>query len=230
MIGIILPFCKKQEKPDREGNRDRFFKGQQFNEELRCFFRKHWITILHIFGIAILLIIVEAFVLLGFSQFSAVIKESLLFSMIYVAIVIGFTIYVHKIFLKLFAHFMDIYIFTNSRIVDHRKTVILHDSEEMLDIMKIQDIQMFQNGLLQNLLGYGEIVVTLSSSKASRKISYVPNVNFHYRCLTRIKREAALIYENSRGRNGSLELSYLANKASEIEKAVSNVVNSTDGR
>lgn len=232
MIGIILPFGRKEKKPEKEGNRDKFFKGQQYNEEVVCFFRKHWITILPIIGMAVLLVLAETGLILGFSFLSPFLRESNLFVSIYVALVIGFTIYLHKIFLRFFAHFMDIYIFTNLRIIDHRKTVILSDSEEMLDIVKIQDIQMSQDGLFRNILGYGDLVVTLSSSKASRRISYVPNVNFHYRCLNRIKRTASDTYNSERAHSGvdkSLPKSSLLEESSAIENAVNSIVNSDGG-
>jgi len=223
MIGLISP---------KEGNRDRFFKGQQYNEEVICFFRKHWVTVLPTIGMAVLLVLAELALIMGFPFLSPILRESGLFVSIYVALVIGFTIYLHKMFLKLFAHFMDIYIFTNLRVIDHQKTVILRDSEEMLDMFKIQDIQMSQDGLFRNILGYGDLVVTLSSSKASRRISYVPNVNFHYRCLTRIKRDASS-YNGDRAHSGvdkSSPETPLLEESAAVENAVNSIVNSEADR
>ncbi|MBT3864799.1 hypothetical protein HOE67_02885 [Candidatus Peregrinibacteria bacterium] len=191
----------EQPKNPTQGNRDKYFKGQQFNEELICFFRKHWVTVLPHIAMGLLLGIIELGFILGFTKVSPFLKESTFFALVYVAVVILLTVYLHKTFFRIFGHFMDTYMFTNSRIIDHKKTVILHNSHEMLDVVKIQDIQKSQDGFWRNLLRYGDLVITLSSSKASKSLSYVPNVNFHYRCLSRTKRDAALRYNHLRSQN-----------------------------
>jgi len=187
---VKLQILTMTENDLQRGDRDKYFKGQQANEELVCFFRKHWVTVLPHIVMGLLVGLIEIGFLLGFSKVSPVLKESAFFEFVFVGVVVLLTVYLHKTFFRLFAHFMDTYVFTNTRIVDHRRTLIMMNDHEAMDVLKIQDIQKRQDGFWKNLLSYGELVVTLSSDKSSKKIRYVPNVNFHYRCLARIKRDA----------------------------------------
>jgi len=174
------------------GNRDRLFKGQQAQEEVVCFFRKHWVTMLPcVLGI-IVLMTVETMFFLAFVKFKNLFIENASMSILLVGVMILTTAYVHKSFMHLFRHFMETVIFTNSRVIEHRKSLFIHDSQEILDLVKVQDVRKSQEGIVRNLLRYGDLTITLSSSEASKLISFVPNVNFHLRCLGRIKRDAFL--------------------------------------
>lgn len=175
-----------------DGNKDRYFKGQQSNENLVCFFRQHFMHLLPDFGFSFLIIGAEIAFIFGFSKLAAFVREDVTFGVLYVFAVLVCTIYMHKFFLKLFTHFMHVYIFTNLRVIEHNKALVLRDDHETLDAVKIQDIQKFQDGLVRNFLGYGDLLITLSSSKATKFLKYVPNINFHYRCLSNIKKDSFL--------------------------------------
>lgn len=203
MIGLILPIrqrkrtAKAEQKatlklPDTDGNRDKHFKGQQTREEVICFCRKHWIAVLPHIGFWALLTLIESVFILSFGKFAGLVKGNVGIGILYVGVLVLMTIYLHKIFLRLFAHFLNIVIFTDSRVIVHNKTLFLQDSHEVLDIDKIQDVKKSQDGIFKNLLRYGELVITLASNNASRLLPYVPNVNFHFRCLSRIKKDTDL--------------------------------------
>lgn len=174
----------------KEGNKDKWFKGQHENEELICFFRRHWVTVLPQIGFLCLFVLLETTFVLGFPMIKTLIKGNTTISLLYIGIIVGATIYLHNFFLELFRHFMSTVIFTDARIIENRKSIFLHDSSEILDLIKVQDVRKSQEGILKNLLRYGDMTITLSSSEASKLIKYVPNVNFHSRCLAKIKREA----------------------------------------
>lgn len=174
----------------KESNKDKWFKGQHENEELICFFRRHWVTVLPRIGFLCLFVLIETAFILGFPLIKTLIKGNTAISLLYIGIIIAATIYLHKIFLEFFRHFMSTVIFTNTRIIEIRKSIFLHDSSEILDLVKVQDVRKSQEGIFRNLLRYGDMTITLSSSEASKLVKYVPNVNFHARCLAKIKREA----------------------------------------
>jgi len=199
MIGVILPFSRAKknmgqatENQESRGNRDRYFKGQQVNEELVCFFRRHWMTVLYHFAFLILFASLEAVFIISFMKINGLIKANTALELLFIGIVILFIVYLHKIYAGLIDHFMNTVILTNSRVIEHKKSLFLHDSHEILDIVKIQDIKKSQDGILKNVLRYGELTITLSSSDATKLIKHVPNVNFHFRCLGRLKRDAFL--------------------------------------
>lgn len=171
-------------------NKDKYFKGQQSNEELVCFFRKHFTHLFPNFGFFFLIIGIELAFAFWITKLADFISSDIIYGILYVFAVATFTVYMHKYFLRLFSHFMHVCIFTNLRVIEHDKSLILHDDHETLDVAKIQDIQKFQDGLIRNFLGYGDLLVTLSSSKATKFFKHVPNINFHYRCLSGIKRDS----------------------------------------
>jgi len=202
MIGLILPIGTKKraararsnalERAGLEGSRDKHFKGQQANEEIICFFRKHWIASLPHIGLWALLTFIESVFILSFGKISGIVGGNVLVGLMYVGVAVLMTIYLHKVFLRLFAYFLNVVVFTDSRVIVHTKTLFLQDSHEVLDVTKIQDVKKIQDGILKNLLHYGELTITLAADKASRLLPSVPNVNFHFRCLSRIKRDADL--------------------------------------
>jgi hypothetical protein len=232
MIGLILPFVKAPKKMvEKEGSRDKYFKGQQQNEELICFFRKHWLTALTHIGFMALFVLIEVIFFVNFSRIVGLIRGNSAIELLYVGVVILATVYMHKIFARMFGYFMNTVVFTNSRIIEHRKTLFLKDSHEVLDIMKIQDVRKSQDGIVKNLLKYGDLLVTLSSDQASKLFNYVPNVNFHFRCLSRAKRDAflhgriqRLRDEHAEGRISGEKAVELVNlEAEETEKHVQKV-------
>lgn len=188
----ILPFLKAPKNGDqqREGNRDLYFKGQQVNEDLVCFFRKHWTMILPSFGfLALYDLLVLSFILI-FPKIGEIVKNNFGLGILYFGLVILSTIYLHKIFAGIFSYFLNIVVFTNTRVIEHKKTLFLEDTHEYLDIVKIQDVRKYQNGFLENFLQYGGLLIVLSSSQSTKPLNHVPNVNFHFRCLARLKKDA----------------------------------------
>jgi hypothetical protein len=188
----ILPFLKapKIDNRHRDGHRDEYFKGQQANEELVCFFRKHWSVVVPQIGVWALYNLLVLSLVLLFPKVGEIVKNNLGLGFLYFGLVVLSTIYLHKIFAKIFAYFLNIVVFTNTRVIEHKKTLFLEDSHEFLDIIKVQDVRKYQNGFLENFLQYGGLLIVLSSSQAAKSLNHVPNVNFHFRCLARLKKDA----------------------------------------
>jgi len=174
------------------GNVDKLFKGQQAQEEVICFFRKHWITALPTFIGLFVFIFVEIIFFINFHFFRNLFIYNTSMSLLLVGVMMLATAHFHKVFMRLFKHFMVVVIFTNSRVIEYKKSLFVHDSQEILDLIKIQDVKKSQEGVIRNFLKYGDLKITLSSSEASKLITFVPNVNFHLRCLGRIRRDAFL--------------------------------------
>lgn len=227
----ILPFLKapKNEDQQRDGNRDRYFKGQQVSEELICFFRKHWTVIVPSLGfLALYNLLVLSFILI-FPKIGEIVKNNFGLGVLYFGLVILSIVYLHKIFAKILSYFLNIVAFTNTRVIEHKKTLFLEDTHEYLDVVKIQDVRKYQNGFLENFLQYGELLIILSSSQSTKPLNHVPNVNFHFRCLARLKKDA---FFTDRIRNpeglGSREENYLPvsetkNTESAVQRILENV-------
>jgi hypothetical protein len=116
--------------------------------------------------------------------------------------------YVHRFFVHIYNYFLDVVIITNYRIVDLNKTIILRDTKEVIDLAKIQDVLKKQDGLIRNVLNYGKLTITLSSSSIIKTLHFVPNPDFHFRVINRKKRDYIHQKQYDRRRGSGLEQGY----------------------
>lgn len=170
-------------------NSDRHFKGQLKDEEVLAFCRKHWVCILPHLGIIVFMwpvILIYAFFVAPFFLDLFGKTGYQIFSLILVA---GLTFALHRVFLRIFNYYLNIFIITNLRIVDLKKTVFFEDSKNAIDIKEIQDCTVNRSGLLQTVLNYGEIQILLSSVTEPIVMKYMPNPDYHFRKINKTKRE-----------------------------------------
>ncbi|MFA6917923.1 MAG: PH domain-containing protein [Candidatus Gracilibacteria bacterium] len=168
-------------------NQDKYFKGQQENEEFICFFRHHWVTLLQEFMYFIVFMAVVVLVISYINTIKSVMQNNAELKAFFV---IGFalgTAYLHKFFMRMFTHFVNIGIITDMRIIDCKKTLFFRDTVEAIDMINIQDIEQKGEGLLPNILGYGDINIYLTASNSVKIFRRVTNAKFHFRCISRQK-------------------------------------------
>ena len=169
-------------------NKDLHFKGQYVDENVVAFFRAHWISLLP--DIAFQLFIVVAPVVL-FIYFPREITDFVQTTLGQIVLLLGIllmTYFIHNFFIKIINHFLSSIIITNLRIVENQKTIFIKDFQISLDLKMVQDVKKEQNGIPENLLNFGELIFMMSSSDV-RKIQFVPNPNFHFRLVNRVKME-----------------------------------------
>lgn len=169
------------------GNKDLHFKAQQANEVFICFFRHHWISLLKEFVYFAIFLVIITLVLLKTTEIQKIIHDSRELRFLFITGFLVGTVYIHRFFMKLFNHYLSVSIITDRRIIDHQKTLFFTDTMDAIDMNQIQNIERVGEGLLPNLLKYGDIKVYLSSSAAFRTLACVPNDKFHFRCITRQK-------------------------------------------
>jgi len=170
-------------------NKDKYFKGQTSDENLILFFRKHWIVLLPgIFVFIAVCALVVAFVMIMFSigikNFSPAGRDFII-----IASLSAFLAYIHWFFMRMFEHFLTVCILTDNRILALSKTIYTSDLKETAGLGTIQDIKKQQDGIARNLLNYGDIIITFSSSSAVMILSNVPNVEFHFRAIVRARED-----------------------------------------
>ena len=181
---------KEKTEKIKSGNTDKHFKGQLETEVVECFFRKHWIVIIKDFAGFTLFIFSMLFVAYNYrTVYNFFHQDSLMISILSLFLILIFTVYLHKFFLRFFRYFLDIVIFTNYRIVILDKSLYLRNTKEAIDLSQIQDIEKEQVGVVPNLLRYGTLVIVLSASSSIKKIPFVPNADFHFRKINKMKRE-----------------------------------------
>jgi hypothetical protein len=187
---------------------DFHFKGQLEEEELECFYRHHWIILmapLMLYGV--FLVFFTLFLI--FMEGNPIVdKNAAIFEILLIMGFLFSTYYVHRFFIHIYNYFLDVVIITNYRIVDLNKTIILRDTKEVIDLAKIQDVLKKQDGLIRNILSYGKLTITLSSSSVIKTLHFVPNPDFHFRVINRKKRDYIQHKQYQRRRNAGLEPMY----------------------
>jgi hypothetical protein len=169
-------------------NKDLHFKGQHSDEVVIAFFRSHWITLVPLFIIYTFFMATTLILLMSFANqiiyfFSTSIGKIALILCIFLL-----TYFIHHFFIRLINHFLSYVIITNLRIVEIQKIIFVKDLQFSHNLKMIQDIEKEQNGLLKNILSFGELIIKMSSSEI-RTLSFVPNPNFHFRLLNRLRLE-----------------------------------------
>lgn len=168
-------------------NTNRNFKGQQKNEVVLCFCRKHWIVLVPHFIGALLIAV-------GLTFF---ISSSFFWSPVVIA---GLTYYLHYFFVRFFNYYLKIVIVTNFRVIHLDQTLYFHRNRDSIDLPEIQDIVIQQNGIIKTLFNYGEIIITLSSAHASKTLACVPNPEYYFRKINKTKRDYITIRRVEKGK------------------------------
>jgi len=171
-------------------NTNRNFRGQQKNEAVLCFCRKHWIVLLPYF---LNLVFVLAAVGILF-YIRSYIGENIFYVISTVAI-IGGTYFIHSFFIHFLNYYLRILIVTNFRVIELNQTLYFNKTGDSIDLREIQDIEVHQEGVLKTIFNYGEVVIALSSAGTSKTIRYIPNPQYHFSKINKTKRE----YISSKG-------------------------------
>ncbi len=168
-------------------NQDQYFKGQHKNEELVCFFRHHWVTLARDMLYFTIFITVLLLTLSQIDTIKNIVRENRELKMLFFIAFILSTAYMHYFFIKMMNYFVNIGIITDMRIIDHHKTLFFIDSFDSIDMAQIQNIEKIQEGILPNLLQFGDIKLFLSASDTIKTFKNIPNPRFHFRCIYRQK-------------------------------------------
>lgn len=163
------------------------FRGQMEGEKVITFSRKHWVALLpDILPFALFVgIIITMF--LEFSEIKIANASEPLFQLLVIMSLVAVGVVIHRFFLHIIKFFLSVTIFTNYRIVEMKKTLFLHDIKESLYYNEIQDVEYEQNGFFKNILKLGTICITLGGGNDSKKLTQIPNPDFHFRLVSKLK-------------------------------------------
>lgn len=175
--------------PQLLDNTNRHFKGQQKNETVHCFCRKHWIVIfpylLGFVAVAILTLSLLFFWADDLARQLAPPTYRITMGILILALTFG----LHRFFTKLLNYYLQIIIITNFRVIVLEQTLFFTSNRDSIDLPEIQDIVVRRDGILKTLLNYGEIIITLSSAHATKVLYCVPNPEYHFQKINKTKRE-----------------------------------------
>jgi hypothetical protein len=180
-------------------NKDKYFKGQQSDETLNCFFRHHWIVLLKDLLYFAIILFIEIYTISNIDNIQNLIRGNPEMKLFFITGTIILTYFFHRFFLHLFNYYVNIGIITDKRIVDHKKTLFFTDTMDAIDLANIQDIERIAEGFLPSILKFGDIKIYLNASQTVKTLHGVPNDKFHFRCINREKEKRQLSLREQSG-------------------------------
>mgnify|MGYP001578027641 CR=1 FL=1 len=173
---------------------DRNFTGQQSNEEIVLCNRKHPIVLFSptIGFLAITIIFVLALIGLneiGSASNSIFESGSLLNRILLLFLFAGYTYSFHRFFNIIFNYYLQVTILTSFRVILVKKTIFFSNNKDTVDLHKIQDLKISQDGFFSTLLDYGTLTLELSAIHETKVVSYLPRPDEWFRIINSAKRD-----------------------------------------
>lgn len=171
-------------------NINRNFKGQQPNETVHSFCRKHWVVLIpYLMGLAVIVAII---VISLFSPYLGVLKDFVtepVYDLLVSIGIIGVTYFHHYFFLRIFDYYLRTFIITDYRVVQLNQTLYFHDSRDSIDLQEIQNLEFHQDGIFKTIFNYGELTITVSSGDEPKTFRHLPHPEYHFRKINKTKRD-----------------------------------------
>jgi membrane protein YdbS with pleckstrin-like domain len=158
------------------------FQGQDPHEHFQFYFRQHWMRMLWPAFRALLgtLGIVAIALALAWSGVSTTSGR-----MVTIVLMMFFLVIVQLQFLERFyRYFLFMVIITDQKIHRIKKTLFSRDDHQMISLWALQELQKSQRGPIQNLLGFGTIV--LEAQDTQIRLHFVPDITKHYGVLLKL--------------------------------------------
>jgi len=163
------------------------FQGKDQEEQFQFYYHQHWIRLF--WPIVRLLfwnvLIIGSCVLMFTSvQFADPLTRHSILTLLTI-----FFLLAHFEFLMRFYHYLlYVIVVTDKRVHRIKKTLLTLDDHESTDLWVLQDIDKRQHGLIQNLLGFGSII--LEAQDTQIRIHFTPRIAEKYTLFTRVREQA----------------------------------------
>lgn len=158
------------------------FPGQMEGEVVEFFTPRHMVVLVPL--ISILILFIFGLVVLDFLWIAILPPVYMSWLIFFNSVFLIFI--VHVFFLRCVNSMMNIMIVTNFRVLRVKSTVFLHRERNVLHMKNIQDIEMYQSGILPRLFDYGHIVITSASGEYELNFYYTPHTQKVYNILNHI--------------------------------------------
>ncbi len=163
------------------------FQGQDPQEVFSFYFRQHWIRMA--WPSTRMLLWTAALLLFGYFLFFFIgVEDAFLRHSMLVVFVIIVAITQWEFMMRFYMRFLYVIIVTDRKIHRIKKTLFSIDDHQCLDLATIQDLHKKQHGLVQNLFGYGSLI--LEAQDTELRIHFVPKINAIYNRLLQARTDA----------------------------------------
>ncbi len=163
------------------------FQGRDVHEQFQFYFRQHWIRLLGPFSSMIFWSAVLAgsgYVIFGILQ----VPEWQSRHGILIALFAIFAIVQLNFLLRFYTYFLSIFVITDRRVHRIKKTLLSFDDHQSMDLWNFQEIHKSQHGPIQNLLGFGTLV--LEAQDTQMRMHFVPRIARIYGRISHLRERA----------------------------------------
>lgn len=165
------------------------FQGKHSGEHFQFQFHQHWIRLL--WPIVKMLIWNSIIFGLGYSVFFMSLstdiwtRRTILF-----LLTLFFVISQFELLVKVYRYLLYVVVVTDKKLHRIKKTLVMTDDHLSVDLWMAQDIQKCQFGILQNILGFGSVIVEVQETIL--RLHYVPNVSKKYEKILFLREKARM--------------------------------------
>ncbi len=163
------------------------FQAKDQGETYQFYYHQHWIRLFWpIFRLIIWNVLIMGTGIIMFA--SGMFIETLTRHTILI-ILTTFLLLAHSEFLIRFYHYLlYVIVVTDKRIHRIKKKLLTMDDHESTDLWVLQDINKKQHGIIQNILGYGSLILQAQDTEV--RIHFTPRISARYEALTRLREQA----------------------------------------
>lgn len=105
---------------------------------------------------------------------------------------------IHITFLmRFYTYFLYLVVITDRRVHRIKKTLFSIDDHQIIDLATFQDIHKWQHGIVQNLFGFGSLI--MEAQETVLKIHFVPHIAKIYARLSHLRERARERMNTSQG-------------------------------
>ncbi len=167
------------------------FPGKDKGEEFQFYFRQHWIRLwwpfCKVIGWTAVIIVGAMIASATFGDPSTANMRHaflLILGLLFLSVQFSFLASFYK-------YFLYVIIITDKKVHRIKKTLLLTDDHQSIDLWTLEDITKNQHGIIQNLFGFGTLVLVMQTQDALR-IHFTPFISIKHEMIMRLRENARL--------------------------------------
>lgn len=163
------------------------FQAKDSSEVFQFYFHQHWIRLVWpLFRLVLwnLLITGTGIVILTSRMFEEPLSRQTILTILTIFFVLAHV----EFLMRLYKYLLYVIVVTDKRIHRIKKTLITLDDHESTDLWVLQDINKRQHGVVQNIFGYGTLI--LQAQETEVRIHFTPEINKRYEALAHLREQA----------------------------------------
>lgn len=158
------------------------FQGRESGEHFQFYFRQHWLRMLWpmlrtLLGTILIVAVGAATAWSGISSIPG--------RFVTLGVMMFFFLVVQFQFLERFyRYFLTVVIISDQKIHRIKKSLFSTDNHQIINLWALQELQKSQRGLMQNIFGFGTIV--LEAQDTQIRLHFVPRITYHYNVMLQL--------------------------------------------